>query len=120
MGEQCVEEEPAEDQLDRPLQAEASQGDDRRGVQEADASDAEVHAGRDGSDSGRYHGQEKPEVRKAQREQAIRAAKEKKQAKEAKKEKKTEAKPAAKVPKPKAGKAQAPKVAKAKSAGGKR
>merc|ERR1712228_869699 len=63
---------------------------------------------------------QKPEVRKAQREQEIRPAKEKKQAKEAKKEKKTDVKPAAKAPKPKAGKAQAPKVAKAKGAGGKR
>merc|ERR1712228_255785 len=60
---------------------------------------------------------QKPEVRIAQREQAVRAAKEKKQAKEAKKEKKLETAKAPKVAKPT--KSAAPKM-KQKGAGGKR
>merc|ERR1712002_1124432 len=63
---------------------------------------------------------QKPEVRKAQREQAVRAAKEKKEAKEAKKEKKLETAKTAKTAKPKVAKAAAPKAPKVKTAGGKR
>merc|ERR1712180_433138 len=63
---------------------------------------------------------QKPEVRNAQREQAVRAAKEKKQAKEAKKEKKVEQKGVGKAAKPKVAKAAAPKAPKVKTAGGKR